>query len=91
MSEHKHFGLVLESDLSIDKHLNKKMIKAKKNVGILKHLSKYLPVKSLDQMYKALVRSHLDYCGIICHIPPILNHPPLGLSLNNLVEKIERI
>ena len=38
--EHKHLGLILESDLSIDKHLNKRMIKAKKNVGILKLLSK---------------------------------------------------
>ena len=91
MSEHKHLGLILESDLSIDKHLNKKMIKAKKNVGILKHLSKSLPLKSLDQMYNALVRSHLDYCDIIYHIPHILNQPPLSLSLNNLMEKVDRI
>ena len=53
VSEHKHLGLILESDLSIGKHLNKKMTKAKKNVGILKHLSNFLPLKSLDQMYKA--------------------------------------
>ena len=91
VSEHKHFGLILESDLSIDKHLNKKMIKAKKNVGILKHHSNFLPLETLDQMYKALVRSHLDYCDIIYHIPPILNQPPIGLSLNNLMEKVERI
>ena len=45
LSEHKHLGLIFESDLSIDKHLNKKMIKAKKNVGILKHLSKFVPLK----------------------------------------------
>ena len=32
---------------------------------IIKHLSKYLPVKTLNQMYKPLVRSHLDYCDII--------------------------
>ena len=78
---HKHFGLILEPDLSIDKHLNKKMTKAKKNVGILKLLSKCL----LDQMYTALVRSHLDYCDIIYHIPPILNQPLLGLLLNKLI------
>ena len=57
VSKHKHLGLILESDLSIDKHLNKKMIKAKRNVGLLKYLSNFLPLKSLDQMYKALVRS----------------------------------
>ena len=42
-------------------------------------------------MYKALVCSHFDYCDIIYHIPPILNQPPLCLSLNNLMEKVERI
>ena len=42
-------------------------------------------------MYKALVRSHLDDCDIIYHIPPIVHHPTLGISLNNLMEKIERI
>ena len=91
VSEHKHLGLILESNLSIDKHLNKKMIKAKKNVGILKHLSKVCTSKSLYQMYKALVCSHLDYCDIIYHKPPLLNQPPLCLSLNNLMEKVERI
>ena len=44
-------------------------MKSKKNVGILKHLSKFLPLKTLDQMYKALVRSHIDYCDVIYHIP----------------------
>ena len=42
-------------------------------------------------MYKALVHSHLDYCDFIYHIPPVLNHPPLGLSLNASMEKVERI
>ena len=42
-------------------------------------------------MYKALARSHLDYCHIIYHIPPVLNQPPIGLSLNALMEKVERI
>ena len=66
------------------------MIKAKKNIGFLKHLSKFLPLKALDQMYKALVRSHLDYCEIIYHIPPVLNQPPLGLSLSASMEKVEK-
>ena len=42
-------------------------------------------------MYKALVRSYLDYCNIIYHIPPIVHHPTLGISLNNLMEKVDRI
>ena len=54
--------------------VTEKIIKAKQNIGIIKHLSN-LPVKTLSQMYKALIRSHLDYCDIICHIPPKINPP----------------
>ena len=43
VNEQKHLGLILDSSLSFEKHLNGKMTKAKKNVRILKHLSKYLP------------------------------------------------
>ena len=70
VNEQKHLGLILESDLFFEKHLNEKMIKAKIIIGFLKHLSKFVPIKTPDQMYKALVRSHLDYCDIIYHIPP---------------------
>ena len=73
VNEQKHLGLILESGLSFEKHLSEKIMKAKKNVGILKHLSKFLPLKTLDQMYKAPVRSHLDYCDIIYHILSIMH------------------
>ena len=66
-------------------------MKAKKIIGILKHLSKFLPLKTLNQMYKALVRSHLDYCDIIYHMPQIVHQPPLGVSLHALMESVEKI
>ena len=87
--EQKHLGLILDTSLSFEKHLNEKMIKAKKNIGIIKHISRFLPLKTLDQMYKTLVRPHLDYCDIIYHIPP--KQEQFGLSLNFLMEKVERI
>ena len=65
-------------------------MKAERNVGI-KHVPKLLPLKTLDQMYKALVRSHLDYCDVIYHLPSIIHQPPLGMTLNSLMEKVERI
>ena len=49
VNEQKHLGLILDSGLSFKIHLNEKIIKAKKNIGIIKHLSKYLPVKTLNQ------------------------------------------
>ena len=91
MKEHKHLGLILEPNLLFERHLYEKMVKAKQNIGIIKHLNMFLPFKTLNQMYKALVRSHLDYCDIIYQIPSIIHNPPLGTSLNYLMEKVEKI
>ena len=38
-----HLGLSLDSSLSFKKHVNEKIIKAKKNLGLIKHLSLFLP------------------------------------------------
>ena len=81
VSNQKHLGLILDE----------KIMKAKKNVGVLKYLFNFLPLKSLDQMYKAIVHSHLDYDDVICHLPPLLHQAPLGVSLNSLMEKVERL
>ena len=55
LNEQKHLGFILDSVLSFKKHIDEKIIKAIKNIGIIKHLSKFIPLKTLDQMYKALV------------------------------------
>ena len=39
VKDQKHLGLILDSSLSFEKYLNEKIIKAKNNDGILKHLS----------------------------------------------------
>ena len=64
--------------------------KAKKGIGIIKYLSKFLPIKTHDQMYKALVRSHLDCCDTIYHVPASNSQINLGVTLNSLMEKVER-
>ena len=65
------------------------MRKARQNIGILKQLSNFLPLKALDQVYKAYCRFHLDYCDVIYHIPPKLSN--LGLNLHKLMERVEHI
>ena len=42
-------------------------------------------------MYKALARPYLDYCDIIYHIPAFNSRINLGVKLNSLMEKVERI
>ena len=41
------------------------MAKAKKVLGSLKLVSRYLPTKALESVFKSLIRQHLDYCDII--------------------------
>ena len=40
-------------------------------------------------MFKVLVRSHLDYCDIIYHVPS--KQDQFGVTLSYLMEKVERI
>ena len=90
VNEQKHLGLVLDSKLSFERHLNEITMKAKISIGIIKYLSSFLPLKTLDQMCKALVRSHLDYCDTIYHIPALNNQINLGVTLTSLMEIVER-
>ena len=87
MNDQKHLGLSLDSSLSFKKHVNEKINKAKKNLGLIKHLPMFLPHKTLDLMYKALVRSHFVYCGMIYHIPS--KQTQIGVTLNALMEKLK--
>ena len=53
-NEQKHLGLILDSRLSFKKHLNEKIIKAKKILGIIKHLSIFYLVRHLIKCIKLL-------------------------------------
>ena len=57
VNDHKHLGLTLTPSLSFQKHPTEKEEMAKKNIGITKHLNKFLPIKTLFHMYKSLARS----------------------------------
>ena len=39
MNDQKHLGLILDYSLSFKKHFNEEIIKARKNKGIIKHIS----------------------------------------------------
>ena len=90
-NEQKYLGLILESNLSFEKYLKEKIMKVKKNIGIIKYPSKCLRLKTFNQMYKVIVRSHLDYCDITYHIPSLQNQPSLGVTLNSLMAISESI
>ena len=40
--EHKHLGMILDSKLSFQSHVREAIIKARKGIGIIRFLSKYV-------------------------------------------------
>ena len=65
----KHLGLILDKRLKFDHHLNEKIAKAFKGIGLIKRLYHYLPRNSLLTIYRSYVRPHLDYCDVIYDQP----------------------
>ena len=58
---------------------------------LIKHFSQYLPTKTRDQMYKTLVCPHFEYCDIIYQVQPITNPYGRAVTLNCLMERLEKI
>ena len=65
----KHLGLVLDSKLSFNEHVNQKINKCNRILGQMKRLSLTLSRKQLLTIYKTFVRPQLDYADIIYDKP----------------------
>ena len=65
----KHLGLVLDSKLDFNEHVNNKINKCNKSIGIMKKLSLILSRNSLLIIYKTFVMPILDYVDIIYDKP----------------------
>jgi hypothetical protein len=64
-SETKHLGMILDSNLNFNNHVAEKLSKSKQGLGVMQQLSKWVPRRSLEEIYKLYVRPHLDYGDII--------------------------
>ena len=91
VNDHKHLGLTFDPKLKFSTHINQISTTARKGVGLIKHLRPYLPVNSLDQIYKMHVRSHLDYCDFIFHLPSLNTETSDDVNMNYLMGSIESI
>ena len=85
LDEHKHLGFFLDSALSFLRHTKEIIIKARRGVGIIRFMSKYVSRNVLDQMYKLYVRPHLDYGDLIYH----KDDPEVSLSLTKRLESVQ--
>ena len=61
----KHIGLILDEKHTFGHHLNEKISKANKGIGLIKRLYSYLPRKSLLVIYKSFIWPLLDYGDVI--------------------------
>ena len=66
-AEHRHLGIILDSKLTFLCYIKEAIVKARRGIGIIRFLSKYVARDVLDQIYKLYVRPHLDYGDIIYH------------------------
>ena len=77
--------MILDSCLNFNNHVREKIISARKGVGVIRYLSKYVSRDVLDQMYKLYVRPHLDYGDIIYH----KHDPDLKLDFTKKLESTQ--
>ena len=61
----KHLGIILDSKLRFENHINMVTTKINKTIGLLRKLQNLLPRTALITIYKAFVRPHLDYGDIL--------------------------
>lgn len=89
--EYTHLGLTLDSKLYFVKQISGKTQIARKEIGVIRYLSPYVSVGTLDQLHKLFICPHFDSADIINHIPQINNSFGSSINLNNLIKSIEHI
>ena len=78
----KHLGLVLDSKLNFNEHIESRISKCNKIIGLMKKLSQILSRKSLLTIYKSFVKPNLDYTNIIYD-------KPLSKSFKKKIEMVQ--
>ena len=60
-----HLGLVLDSKLIFNEHINHILSKVNKSIGLLPKFQPVLPRSSLVAIYKTFISSHFDYANVV--------------------------
>ena len=65
VNNHKHLGLTLRSDLKWSDHVNLLIIRASKQLNILKSLQYRLNRETLEVIYTSFIRPILEYASVV--------------------------
>ena len=69
ISSQKHLGIHFDEELTFKRHINEKINKANKGIGIIRKLNNILPRSALLTIYRSFIRPHLDYGDVIYDQP----------------------
>ena len=78
----KHLRIVLDSKLNFNAHLDQKIKKCNRIIGLMRQLSVTVPWNALLTIYKHFVRPHLNYGDI-------LYDKPNNENFQNKLEKVQ--
>ena len=62
MNETKYLDVMINNDLKWDSHIKNIQRKVSQALGPLKYAKRYVPLGTLNSMYKGMVEPHFDYC-----------------------------
>ena len=75
-------GVNIDSDLKFDKHINNKVTKANKIMGIIRRSFTHRDKPTFCKLFKAMVRPHIEYANPVWH--------PRLKKLKTLIENVQR-
>ena len=78
----KDVGVTFSNDLKFNEHINNVISKTNQITGIIKRSFSYMDCELFNNLFKSIVRPHLEYANVIWH--PLLK----GQSIR--IEKIQR-
>ena len=82
----KFLGIIIDSNLNWNKHIDYICQKISKNIGIIRYVSHFLPQKSLLTLYYSLVYPYFFYGNIVW-----ANCCPLKVPEHNIPTKLNRL
>ena len=91
VNEHKHLGIILDKQLSFTSHINSKLSIARRGLGIISRLRKYLPRITIKLIFKPFIRPYLEYGVIIFHQLPRTKEFSFDTHLKPLMQKLESL
>ena len=85
VNEHKHLGMTLGSQLNFQSQTRAAIPKARRGIGLIQYLSRYLSRAIPNLVYELYVIPHLDYGDIIYH----RYDPEVQLSFTQKIEQTQ--